>query len=79
MLDVLYKDLEAVCKPCHSIITYSERMGISFEEAVIEKQVVAFGKLPAAKQKEILNDFGKPYGSTVNDRKQAYREELLSK
>lgn len=75
LLDVGYADMECVCKPCHAIITYSERQGISFEEAKIEKQVIAFGKLPAAKQKEIL---GSPSATTIAGRKDEYRERLLS-
>ena len=30
--------------------SYAERMGMSMEDAIIEKQCVAFGKLPAAEQ-----------------------------
>lgn len=57
LLDIDIKDLATVCKPCHDIKTYSERHGISFDDAVIEKKVIAFSKLSIEKQKEILGEF----------------------
>ena len=35
---VTMADLRLVCKPCHSIISHSQRKGITFEEAKIEKE-----------------------------------------
>lgn len=37
-------DLQLVCKPCHKAKSYSEKEGLSFEDAVIEKQVIAAAK-----------------------------------
>lgn len=37
---VTVKDLQLVCKPCHGIISHSQRKGISFEDAKIEKQII---------------------------------------
>jgi hypothetical protein len=34
------------CKPCHKIKSYSERQGINFAEAMIEKQIIEFMKKP---------------------------------
>lgn len=78
-------NLRVVCKTCHGSHTYSEKMGITFEEALIEKKVIEFGKLSTIKQKEILTDM---YGSgritfldsltNAKKRKDAYRE-LLTK
>lgn len=48
--------MRPVCKPCHKIHTYAERMGITFDEAVIEKRVIEFGKRPTSIQKQILID-----------------------
>lgn len=74
MLDVSYSDLEALCKPCHSIVTYSERMGMSISDAAIEKDVIAFSKLPIPKQKEILGSFSK--ATNLKARKDEYRKIL---
>lgn len=49
-------DLQLVSKDAHAVKSYSEKMGITFEEAVIEKKVIAFGKLPAKEQTKILTD-----------------------
>lgn len=35
---------QLVCKPCHKIKSYSERMGVSFEQAVAEKKAIAIQK-----------------------------------
>ena len=56
LLFVVEEDLRWVCKTCHSVHSYSQKMGISFSEALLEKQVVAFKKLPVAQQKEILTN-----------------------
>ena len=37
-------ELQLVCKPCHGIISHSQRKGISFEEARIEKEIIALCK-----------------------------------
>ncbi len=37
-------ELQLVCKPCHGIISHSQRKGISFEEAKIEKEIIALCK-----------------------------------
>jgi len=34
-------DLRVVCKPCHKILTYASRYGVSFEEARERKQEIA--------------------------------------
>lgn len=39
-----FEDLQPVCKPCHKIKNYAERMGITFEESRIEKQLIAICK-----------------------------------
>lgn len=37
---VTFDTIRPLCIPCHEIITFAERKGITFEEAIIEKQVV---------------------------------------
>lgn len=41
---VNFSKMRAVCKSCHAIITHSQRQGISFEDAKIEKEVLAYMK-----------------------------------
>jgi hypothetical protein len=40
--------------PCHSAKTLADKRGITFEEALKEKPVIAFTKLSVAKQKAFL-------------------------
>jgi len=44
ILDVTLEDLQIFCKPCHGIKTYAERNDITFEEATVEKKLIAFTK-----------------------------------
>ena len=37
-------ELQLVCKPCHGIISHSQRKGITFEESKIEKEIIALCK-----------------------------------
>lgn len=68
------------CKPCHKIKSFAERTGASFEEALIEKNVIAFMK----KSKDEVVAFCKKNGyseSTLRNatqRRQAVSE-ILSK
>ena len=39
-----------LCKPCHKTHTYAEKMGVTFEQAAILKEVIRICKLPTAKQ-----------------------------
>lgn len=71
-------DMRLCCEPCHKIHTYAEKMGISFEEARIEKDVIAFSKIKTIKQLEILGKYNytKDMLSNAQKRKDAYREVL---
>lgn len=44
LLCVVEDDLRLICKGCHSTHSYSQKMGIPFEEAVIEKKIIALMK-----------------------------------
>lgn len=77
MFNVGYTDLECLCKPCHAIVTYSERQGLSFEEAKLEKKVVEFGKLTAKDQKALLGEDSK--AKNEKERKDEYRQILKEK
>lgn len=58
ILDVGWSDLQQLCKACHDIKTYSERYGVTYEEAKSLKPVIAITKTTAAKQKKWLSDRG---------------------
>lgn len=79
LLFVKEDDLELVCKPCHSIITYSERSGMSIEESEVEKKVILFTKHPAAVQKEKLRKVGIEPGATVGIRRTQAREYIAAR
>jgi len=77
------ENLQVLCNDCHSHKTYADRMGITFEEAMIEKKVIAFGKLPVDEQKSFLTAV---YGndritflSNKSKRLEAYRNHLKEK
>lgn len=71
-----FDDIRELCIPCHEIVTLSQRKEVSFEEAKIEKEVIAFTKLSIDKQKEILNNEGFSELETSNAKK---RRECYSK
>jgi 5-methylcytosine-specific restriction endonuclease McrA len=71
-------DLEILCKPCHSIVTYSERSGMSMEDAKIEKMVINFTKNSAAVQKTKLRSKGIEPGATAGIRRSQARAYISS-
>lgn len=69
--------LEKLCKTCHAIVTYSERSGMTLEEASIEKQVIRFfNTYPAAEQKRRMKLGGMEPAATVAARRIQLREYL---
>jgi len=79
MLIVKPEELEILCKVCHGVITYSERMNVSIEDAEIEKRVIAFTKVSADKQKAALIKVGVEPGKTVGIRRAQAREYMKGK
>lgn len=73
LLNVTEKDLDLLCKPCHSIITYAERYtNGDIEEAKVQKKAVAFSKKPAVDQKKALLKHGvEPAKTAILRREQA--------
>ncbi len=49
---------QLLCKPCHKIKTLADRLGVTFKEAVIEKDVIAFKKYKAKEQIKTLGLLG---------------------
>lgn len=76
ILGVSHGDLQVVCIPCHSIKGYSERYGITFEEAAAEKEVIQKINQPVAKQRSELQGLGYTAKDISNNdkRRNAYRE-----
>ncbi len=68
--------MQLVSKPAHKIKSYAERMGISYEEAVIEKQLIALMKAGVEQQKRILleNGFNSDEISNAGKRKALLRD-----
>jgi len=72
------ENLRMVCKGCHGIITYAEKMNITFEEAEVEKRVIQLTKTSVNsvdKQKKQLLKYGCSEGDVKNaaSRKKTYR------
>lgn len=44
ILWVTFDDIRELCKECHQAVSLSQKQGISFEEALIEKQIIAIMK-----------------------------------
>lgn len=59
ILYVDYEDLQAMCKDCHRIKSYAERMGISFEEASKKKRIIALMK-NKKKVDKVLTEYSLP-------------------
>lgn len=70
-------DWALACKPCHTIKTYSERQGISFEAAGYAKQAIAIQKVKGY-DKEWLEKKGIPPEGNADKRK-AQIIEVLTK
>lgn len=59
LLYVSEDSLQYVCKECHAALTYASRKGISVEEAVVEKKVIALTKqMSVEDQKKLLDEHG---------------------
>ncbi|AHK11158.1 homing endonuclease HNH [Shewanella sp. phage 1/40] len=80
ILMVNYEGLQVVCVPCHEAITYSERYGMSLDNAFKEKKVIAKTNQTVAQQKVELKKLGYSTSDITNDekRRDCYRE-LLAK
>lgn len=73
---VTENDLALLCKPCHKSKTYAERTGMTFEDAVIEKEAIAICKLPVAQVREWITSNGKGNDFPAKTAK-ARREQII--
>jgi hypothetical protein len=55
---VNFAKMQPVCKPCHKIISHSQRMGVSFEEAALQKKVIEIMKKPKMELLEFCQKYG---------------------
>lgn len=78
LMHINFDSIRIVCKDCHRIISYAERMHISFDEAAICKQVIAFSKQGVTEQKKALLSYGYKAKEISNavQRKQAYNKHV---
>ena len=74
-------DLQLVSKEAHRLKNIADKRGITFEEAVVEKKVIEFGKLSVNEQKKCLQSLYDDVTITsfknAEQRKAAYRASLL--
>lgn len=68
-----FESLRALCKNCHSVVSHAQNTGKTFEEAVLDKKVIAFMKRP---KQEIL-DFLQQRGYTGNSVSNNEKRKLL--
>ena len=71
LMHINFDSIRIVCKECHRIISYAERMGYTFEEAKLEKEVIAFTKLPIKRQKFLLGS--ECYATNAKERRAYYK------
>lgn len=78
ILGVGYDDIEVLCKDCHAIQTYSERYGVTLEEAKLEKDVIKKINQKVTTQKKELLAAGYKASDISNEekRRDAYRKLL---
>ena len=69
--------MQLVCVECHKVKSHADRLGVSFAEAKVKKQIIAFSKLTDSQQKSILSERGCIPTLTKSGRKRQY-EGLLN-
>ncbi len=80
LMHINWDSIRVVCKGCHTIISYAERMGITFEESKLEKEVIAFTKLSVVRQQQILMvKFHPKDRANAKVRRAAYKKLLQEK
>lgn len=77
LLFVVFDDLEPLCKKCHSTTTYAMRMGVSEEDAALEKKAIHI--INTQGDKEFLRSLGLPVGSNAVSRRKQIIEYLRNK
>lgn len=77
LLFVREEDLRLICRNCNYILAYQEKHNLTFEQAKVEKKVIAFAKESLTKQLQTLKSLGVvPDKETKVACKKAYRNYL---
>ena len=81
LMHINWGSIRVVCKTCHRIKSYAERTGMTFEEAKLEKEVIAFTKLSITRQYSLLDLGGVAPTDATNakQRRAAYKKHLQEK
>lgn len=81
LMHINHDSLEIICKPCHRIKSYADQHHLSFEDAKLEKKVIAFCKQKASVQSRKLHTYGYPISKITNAkmRREAYKHYLINK
>jgi|SRR5690625_19214 len=76
LLYVTEDDLRLVCKECNSALSYSDKQGITYEEAICEKKSIQKTKQSAENQKKELLSLGFTEDEirTASMRRECYRK-----
>jgi len=53
-----YESIRPLCTSCHSVVSHGQNTGLSFEEAKIDKEVVAICKQPVHAVKFFCSSYG---------------------
>lgn len=69
ILWVSFDDIQELCPECHSVISYQQKSGLSFEDAKIEKQAIELCKKSVDKQ-WLLDNNQVPASSKAKRRQQ---------
>lgn len=69
LLLVRPEDLRMCCKFCNSCLSYADKYGGTYEDAVITKRAIEVCKLPAKKQNEWLTSRGVKPAPNAKDRR----------
>lgn len=77
LLVVTFEDIRALCKPCHSIVTLSQKKGVSLEEATLEQKVIAIDKLNVTEVKKWLLERGITPATNKPGRRKQIKEFLM--
>jgi hypothetical protein len=71
-------NLRVLCKePCHAVHTLAESMGVSFEEALLQKEVIEICKKPTKEVVAFCSDYGYDAKSLSNEVKRRAAVEAI--
>lgn len=77
LMHVCVADLQWMCTKCHAIKSYADRWDLTFDEAALEKRVIAFSNTTAKEQIACLGQLCPGHTATnAEQRKDVYRNYL---